>query len=91
MKTHPVTITATRCYLGQIIVQVPDFCRDERLCGIIRSGGSTSRLLANRIRFAPIAGTGLATCFVHTAKELTEAHLSLADIAHSLRADGLSF
>ena len=91
MSTRPVTITATRCYLGQIVVTIPDFCRDERLCGIIRAGGATARLLTGRIAFAPIVGTGLASAYVQSARPMIPSQLSLSDLSAALRQDGLTF
>ena len=91
MITRCVTITATRCYLGQVVVEVPSFCRDDRLGGIIRAGGATARLLAARMVFPPISGTGLATAYVRAAKELVPADLPLSDLRNALLQDGFVF
>lgn len=91
MQSHPVTITATRCYLGQIVVQVPDWLFDRRLTGIIRAGGATAAMLTRRVSFDRIAGTGLATCLCNSAKAGAQAQISLEEIAPYLRADGICF
>lgn len=93
MDTRLVTITATRVFTGQILVEIPGFCQDVRLCGIIRHGGATARHLAAKIRFDRLNGTGLASCMArsHETPDRSIPTIPLAVLQSALRKDGLMF
>lgn len=91
LKTRIVTITAARTYVGQHTIEIPDFCRNDRLRNIIALGGHTARFLGKRMVFGRLLGTGLARPLVSDAQGALQADFPLADISAFLREDGFMF
>lgn len=89
-RTRTVLVTATRCYVGQATIEIPEFCRDGRILEIIRRGGATSRFLARAVPFMPLKGTGLQLAMVSPA-ETKSADIPLAEIGGAMRLDGFQF
>ncbi len=95
-RTKIVRLTATRCYLGQALLEIPDYANLDRIRGIICGGGQVSRLLLTRIQFDGIAGTGLANAYLQpattgTTQEAPLYTIPLTTLAAPLRADGFIF
>ncbi|MBK1884136.1 hypothetical protein JIN85_17075 [Luteolibacter pohnpeiensis] len=90
IPTRIVTITAARTYVAQHTIEIPDFCRNDRLRGIVANGGATARLLSERMVFGRIIGTGLAQCLVSDS-DASPADFPLSDLAAHLRKDGFKF
>ena len=93
MQTRLIRLTATRCFLGQAVLEVPDFARADRVAEIIGGGGTLATLLGRRIAFDRMDGTGLANPYVSTASALRHGELFLpfSAISAALRRDGFQF
>ncbi|MFT3989970.1 MAG: hypothetical protein QM680_01035 [Luteolibacter sp.] len=91
MGTRIIQLTASRVFVGQHTIEIPDFCRNERFQGIVARGGSTARFLSNHMAFARVHGTGLAQPFVSTPAGIAMPDFCLADISACLREDGFHF
>lgn len=98
-KMKVMVVTACRCYLGQTVIEVPQWLAEQRLRGIVRHGGALASYFAHNVRFDRIQGTGLANCIVtdwrperHPEyREAPPAEHKFPDIADALRADGIVF
>lgn len=90
-ETRIIRLTAARTYIGQVTIEVPSWCRNERLLAIVANGGATTRYLGPTMQFGGIIGTGLATPIISDLNGSQAAEIRLADIAVHLRQDGLIF
>ena len=93
MHTRLFRLTATRCFLGQAVMEVPDFARADRLAEIIGGGGALATLLGRSIAFDRMDGTGLANPYLSTASAVRDGELFLpfSTISAALRRDGFQF
>jgi hypothetical protein len=94
LQTRIILLTAARTYVGQHTLEIPAWCRDERLKELVAGGGATARHLATHMRFDRVQGTGLALPVISPAKPGTEAIIpdfNFADLAPLLREDGFIF
>jgi hypothetical protein len=91
--TRLLRLTATRCYLGQGLLQVPAWCPPERMLGLVAQGGALARLLARTIAFDRLDGTGLARTHITaaTAAMRGETVIPLDAIRDAMHRDGYRF
>ncbi len=93
MTTRLIRLTATRCFMGQAVLELPDFARPDRIAGIIAGGGALAALLGRRLAFDRMDGTGLANPYLSPAAAARQGELilPLAQLTAALRRDGFQF
>lgn len=92
-ETRIIRVTATRCFLGQCVIEVPKWLIDQRVEQVIRRGGATAAHIARVVPFDRVQGTGLATALIQPARasKQGEMRIPLAMIRQHLIADGVGF
>jgi hypothetical protein len=91
MNTRVVTLTAARTYVGQITIEIPVFCPNDRLRGLIAGGSQLTRFLTGEMTFGRVVGTGLANPVVTDFRGSSVSDLPLSLIAPHLRSSGFHF